>query len=240
MWVQNRVNVIRHNVPPERWFYVSTKINPADIASRNTNPSKLVNNSLWWNEPNFLITEQLEIPNQDNFSTTEDTEKQNDVVVVGVVKEKIGEGIDEVIDRSKFGSLEKLLRVTCIVRRFVLNLKAKKKGSQGLQGSLSVTKIEKNEVLWLRYEQCLVVQGDTFEKVKHPLNLVYDEQFLLRSKTRYSKYHKLDTSRKLPLLLRSHSHVTNLVKRDVHEKVFHNGVNSTLNFLRNKYWLIRE
>ena len=76
-------------------------------------------------------------------------------------------------------------------------------------------------------------------EMKHSLNLIYDEQFLLPSKTRYTEFNKLDTSRKLPLLLRSHSHFTTLVIRDVHEKVFHNGVNSILNFLRNKYWLIR-
>ena len=120
------------------------------------------------------MTEQLEIPNQNNFTTTEYTGKQNDVVPVTVVEEKMGEGIGEVIDYSKFGSLEKLLRVTCLVRRFVLNLKTKKKGSQGLQKSLSVAKMEKSEVLWLRYEQRVVMQGDTFEKVKHSLNLVYE------------------------------------------------------------------
>ena len=98
-----------------------------------------------------------------------------------------------------------------------LNLKAKKNGSQGLQRSLSLAKMEKSEVLWLRYEQRIVVQGDTFEKVKHSLNLVYDEHFLLCSKTRSSEYDKLDTSRKLPLLLRSHSHFTNLVIKDAHE-----------------------
>ena len=99
--------------------------------------------------------------------------------------------------------------MTCLARRFVLNLKAKKKGSQGLQGSLSVAEIEKSQVLWLRYEQRIVVQGDNFEKVKHSLNLVYDGHFLLRSKTRYSEFDKLDTSRKLPLLLRSPSHFAN-------------------------------
>ena len=151
----------------------------------------------------------------------------------------MGKGTGEVIDCSKFGSLEKLLRVTCLDRQFVLNLKAKQKGSQGLQGSLSVAEMEKSEVLWLRYEQRIVLQGDTFEKVKHSLNLVYDVHFLLRSRTRYSEFHKLDTSRKLFLLLRSHSHFTNLVIMDTYEKVFHNGVNITLNFLRNKYWLIR-
>ena len=90
-----------------------------------------------------------------------------------------------------------------------------------------------------KYVQCFVVQRDTFEKVKHSLNLIYDEHFLLPSKTRYSEFDKLDTSRKLPSLLRCHSHFTTLVIRETHEKVFHNGVHSTLNFLRNKYWLIR-
>ena len=83
----------RDNVPTESWFYVPSKINLADISTRITNPIKLENNSLWWNGPNFLITEQLEIPNQDNFTTPEVTEKQNNVVAVTVVEEKMVEGI---------------------------------------------------------------------------------------------------------------------------------------------------
>ena len=110
--------------------------------------------------------------------------------------------------------------------------------SQGLQGSLSVAEMEKSEVCQLRYEKRIVVQRNAFEKVKHSLNLIYNAHFLLRSKTRYSQFFKLDTSRKLPLLLKSHSRFTSLVIKDAHEKVFHNPVTSTLNFLRNKYWLI--
>ena len=75
VWIQSRVNEIRDNVPSQRWFYVPTKISPADIATGITNPIKLASNSLWWNGPNFLITEQLEIPNQDNFATIKDIEK---------------------------------------------------------------------------------------------------------------------------------------------------------------------
>ena len=51
---------------------------------------------------------------------------------VTVLEEKTGRGIDEVIDCSKFGLLEKLLQVTCFFRRFVLNLKAKQMRSQRL------------------------------------------------------------------------------------------------------------
>ena len=63
--------------------------------------------------------------------------------------------------------------------------------------------------------------------------------FLLRLKIVFSEFDNLSTSRKWPLLLRSHSHFTNLVMRDGHKKVFHYGINSTLNFLSNKYCLIR-
>ena len=96
---------------------------------------RFVNNSLWWNGPNFLINEQLEMPNQDDFATIVDTEKQNDVVTVTVVENKMTGSIGEVIDCSKFGSFEKLLRVTYSVRRFVLTLKAKQIGSPRLQGN---------------------------------------------------------------------------------------------------------
>ena len=109
-----------------------TQINPTDIATRIVNPVEPVNYSLWCNGPNFLITQRLEIPNQDHFTTIEDAKKQNDVMNVTVLEEKTGRDIDEVIDCSKFGLLEKLLQVTCFFRRFVLNLKAKQMRSQRL------------------------------------------------------------------------------------------------------------
>ena len=52
-----------------------------------------------WNVPNSLITEQLEILKQDNFTTIEDTEKQNDVVMVTVVEEKIGGDSEVIVQR---------------------------------------------------------------------------------------------------------------------------------------------
>ena len=71
-------------------------------------------------------------------------------MIVTVAEEKMRRCIGDVIDCSRFGSLEKLLRVTCSVRWFILNLKAKQMGSMGLQESLSVAKMKKGEVLWLK------------------------------------------------------------------------------------------
>ena len=123
-------------------------------------------------------------------------------------------------------------------------------GCQVLQGSLSEAEMEKCDMLWFRYEQRIVVQGDTFENVKHSLNLIDDEHFLLRSKTRYNEFDKLATSRKLHLLLRSHSHFKRRTRGSfsaaggtyvpTQGKKKKKNFNSTLDFLCNKYWLIRE
>ena len=44
---------------------------------------------------------------------------------------------------------------------------------------------------------------------------------------------------KFPLLLPSKSYVTDLIIRDCHDKVFHNGVRETLSELRSRYWIVK-
>ena len=66
------------------------------------------------------------------MTTTEDTKKHNDVGMVTAVKEKMGGGIGDMIDCSRFELLQKLLWVTCFVQLFALNLKAKQMGCQEL------------------------------------------------------------------------------------------------------------
>ena len=57
-----------------------------------------------------------------------------------------------------------------------------------MEASLLVAKMEESVMLWLRYEQGIVMKGDVFEKIKHTLNLIYYKQLLLRSKIRYNKF----------------------------------------------------
>ena len=58
--------------------------------------------------------------------------------------------------------------------------------------------MEESVMLWLRYEQGIVMKGDVFEKIKHTLNLIYYKQLLLRSKIRYNKFDILNRNKKLP------------------------------------------
>ena len=47
-FVENQLVEIRRSAPPELWKYFPTKQNPADIASRGTTATQLVENKLWW------------------------------------------------------------------------------------------------------------------------------------------------------------------------------------------------
>ena len=53
LFVENRVIVIRNLIPIDRWHYVNTKENVADIITR-FNSIDLVKNSMWWKGPKFL------------------------------------------------------------------------------------------------------------------------------------------------------------------------------------------
>ena len=61
-------------------------------------------------------------------------------------------GVGEVIGVVRFGDLEKLLRVTAYVCRFVANLKLQKKGDELIVGKLRVAENCKTEKIWITDE----------------------------------------------------------------------------------------
>lgn len=67
----NRVAEIQELTENVKWQHVVTKDNPADLVSRGVGPSKLNNNQMWWNGPNWLIQKQIDWPksNLTNFIT---------------------------------------------------------------------------------------------------------------------------------------------------------------------------
>ena len=111
--MQNRVLNIRKLVGPERWFYVPTSVNPADVAARVMSPRKFAESELWWKGPKFLTCEkeirpvqEIEVENKKSLVEAEEKQTVGLVVVEGSVS------IGDVIDCRWFGKLSKLLNVT--------------------------------------------------------------------------------------------------------------------------------
>ena len=107
-------------------------------------------------------------------------------IVVATFSSVEQEGLGKAIDCHNNGSLNQLLRVTGYVLRFKANILAKlrNKLNDFKIGKLTVTEIEECKTLWVLYDQNFIIGKDNFRKVKNSLNLFYDNNKILRVKTR--------------------------------------------------------
>ena len=121
VWIENRVQVIRKNMAPKYWTYVPTDINLADKTTRLFSPNTFVSCELCWKGPDFFNLKIL-ICHVSFLRPGEVSEKQKAETVLFADSERAF-GIGELMDNSRFRSSQKLLRVTCYIRRFVENLK---------------------------------------------------------------------------------------------------------------------
>ena len=86
-------------------------------------------------------------------------------------------GIGIVTDIERFSDLERLLRVTAFVTRFVSNLKKSVKKTEDVYGELAVEELVVAEKLWVKYEQSIISTDKLkFEKLKTSLDSFYDDK----------------------------------------------------------------
>ena len=252
-WVENRVVLIREVLCAESWFYVASGDNPADIPSRAVCLEGLVK-SMWFDGPRFLykdrfdllkfdVDEKLKLPGV----VSEAKKSVSDVVTNFVVGEVGDEGVSslagiqlhKIINVENFSSLEKLINVTGYVLRFINNLMNKRrKNLSAVVNGTTLTSYEYNNSLklWIITEQNILRHDTQFEKLKQSLSIFEDSNIVLRIKGRFENSH-LSYEEKHPALLRSGSYFTLLVVRNVHNLVYHQGVEATLNKFRCNYWI---
>lgn len=247
-FVQNRVNEIRKLLPVESWKYCPTDSNPADIPSRGMSSSQLAVNTLWLVGPEWLgchenelnVTAATEHIPEECF--TEMTVKNQGTLRSSTLFVNArGSGIGSVVDVSRFSNLQRLLRVTAYVLRFVKNLKAvlsRQNEELVFDSDIAVKEIEEAEQWWILDVQKYLPLNKKFESWKREFGLFTDPDGILRCGGRL--FHAdLPYSAKHPILLDANHGFTTLVIRACHERVMHDGVKETLTELRSKFWLVK-
>jgi hypothetical protein len=219
-WIQSRVNLIRRRSDPDKWHYVKTEVNPADIGTREVSAMKM-DSDLWWFGPDLL---REEIVFKDDLG---DVKNDEEVVTmtVGEVKKIFGVGC--ILDVERFGSLYKLLRVTAYVLRFIDGCLKRRKE----RGVVKIDEIENSLKLWVKYEQEIFSSEKKFNNKKHQLDLFKDAAGIYRLKGRLEGAH-LSFDTKHPMLLNHVSYFTKLVIINAHHTVKHMRGKSTLNEVR--------
>ncbi|XP_035220911.1 uncharacterized protein LOC118193853 [Stegodyphus dumicola] len=148
---------------------------------------------------------------------------------------------ENALDITKFSSLEKLLRVTAWVKRFVAKLR--KRACE--EGPLTVLEIQEAEEYWIKQVQRANYFSDiqqlernnliTPDSKLYSLAPYLDSRGILRVRGRLEQAELIDDE-KHPIILPK-TKFTELVIFSEHIKVFHSGVMATLSKVRNKFWI---
>ena len=238
-FVRHRVNEILKLSNEKDWGHCPGEENPADISSRGTLGSKLKEEKLWWCGPEWLtqkedkwlpMTKDMDTPD----SQEEEVKKTANVMVVEAGRQP---SVANVVNTNRYGGLEKVLRVTAWVFRFIANsrLNQDETARSKRSGRLSKEELVEAERKWLKTTQADLQRQGNFQQLKNDLGLVENEG-VLRCFGRLVNS-DLDFVARRPIILpRNHAYTT-MVINDCHERVMHGGVRATLAEARSKYWI---
>ena len=147
---------------------------------------------------------------------------------------KVSQSVSEVIQPERFSSFSRLIRVTAFVLKFIRKVKR----SMETQPDLIMQEIIAAEQMWYKEMQMKLGKKEKSSTVWEQLGVFKDADGVLRCKSRIQNC-SLPYSAKFPVLLPRKQYFTQLVIRQSHENVKHNGVRETLTEVRSKFWIIK-
>ncbi|KAJ0174403.1 hypothetical protein K1T71_009511 [Dendrolimus kikuchii] len=240
-FVSNRVQTIITVVPPSHWHHVSSAENAADCATRGLSANQLQGHSLWWEGPRWLKNFHEDQIGKITYPYPQiETKKLS-------VHAALCENKNFII--KLLNDMQSIRRVATTIgwlSRYIEWLRNKQ--NIPIQGYLTNMEINHSYNLIIKTVQFMEFQED-FTRLKGKqcvkrnsklicLNPYLDEKDgLLKVGGRLSNSH-LSQSAKHPIILPSHSRLTDLIIRQAHLTTLHGGPSLTLTHIREKYWIL--
>ena len=223
-FIENRVSVIRKAKLVDKFRYINTFSNPADLLTRGLTFEKLSTSKLWWNGPdiNYL---SLEV-DEDCDSILDSTAIEFMNVHVSNITPAI------LVDTGRFSSLKKLTKVLYFVMKFVKN--CRKENFEYEYNSLLHALIQQEQRTYFSNELKLINGNKRVSTFKTLKLCVHSDLIVVQ--TRFLDHPEL--SRHL-ILLSHKSPLTSLIVQREHEVGLHCGIKQTLANLRLHYWVVQ-
>lgn len=239
-FVANRVNKIIDIIPASCWHHTRSEDNAADCATRGLTSQQLQNNKMWWEGPNWLKNQELDIQNPKINMPKIECKKDIQTNIVQLNSSPLCASL-----LNKYSTMTRATRVLCWVSRFITNVRDKDGAikcnyltAKELKSSqLSFIKIIQSE--YFEHEILKLKQGQKISRKSNilTLNPFIDNDGILRVGGRLH-YSNLKYNSKHPILIPHDSHLTNLLINEAHKITLHGGPLMTLTYLRNKYWIL--
>lgn len=242
-FIGSRVSKILNCTKREEWSWIPTDINTADLATKTTNKVDLSQTSVWFNGPEFLRLPETEWP-QFQPPTPEPEEVLMFIQELEPPEERITVNLEHqgnsLPDASRFSKYNRLVRATAYVLKMVKNVKLPKNDRPN-ELSLDVDDIHQAEMLWYRK-----VQFDCYAQELHDLKT---KGYVKKSSCLYALSPFIDDNNLIcmrgripginPIILQQHHLFTKLLIQWYHEINLHQGVDTVVNHLRDKFWIPR-
>ncbi|XP_072377915.1 uncharacterized protein [Diabrotica undecimpunctata] len=238
-FVGNRVAKIQQLTNKDDWYYVNTKENPSDLASRGVLPEDLANRELWWKGPIFLRgpIDKPAPPAMSEIELPEQKVKSSMLLATHSVP---------LFLFSRFSNISTLKHVVIYCFRFRNN--ACKKRSERTIGLLTLSEVEEASLRLIKLvqldsfaEEISILNSNKPLPMKHKLsNLTpfLDENHVLRVGGRL-RLSGLDFNSKHPILISSNHPFNKLLFEHKHKVLLHAGPQLLLSSIRQYYWPIR-
>ena len=235
-YVSNHVSHIVDLVGPDHWHHVSGTDTPADCASRGLYPSDLLNHQLWWKGPEWLLLDSSEWPQQSSLPQNELSDEFNEVC-----HHTIAVPMEPIISEDCYSSFTHLKRVPAWVIQFFHNCCARKKGTDRITSTLTVSELQQAETYWtLRSQKAYFKHEIHAINPNHeisnssnllPLHPFLDSSGLLRVVGR-QRNSKISYQRQHPVILHDKDWLAKLIIHSEHVHLLHAGPTLLLSSLR--------
>ena len=244
-WIQNRgewkqfvchrVNEILKLTNKEDWGHCPGTENSADLGSRGVLASKLKEDLLWWLGPKWLCSLEKAWPKHKVVVTSESKEEEKKtVVMVASVRESLS--VSQIVSIDKYSSLERVLRVTAWISRFIRYLRSRIGSDRRVSSSgLGRGELLDAEKLWIKAAQIELRDQSNFQQLEKQLRL-FEKEGILKCRGRLSESDLVEDAKYLIILPRDHR-LTELIIRKCHDRTHHSGLRATLAEVRSKYWI---
>ena len=241
VYARNRIREIQELTDTENWGHCPGHENPADLPSRGT-PADRLNSDLWLHGPKWLAQDVSCWP-EVHSSEPESPECRKEEKKQALPVISSSDGLNEhLFDPGRCSTLERLLRVTAWIKRWVHNCQNRNKR----HGSLNAEEISEAMNYWIRsaqstfHEEITALREGQMLPVKSRLRCLSPtlEDGILRKGGRLQET-LLTEEEKHPVILPPHHRLVQLLAQDTHRRLCHAGTQQVLSALRDKFWILR-
>ena len=210
------------------WYYRESENNPSDLLTKMGFPlSQLKEKKILREGPNFLKKHNIKPNSDENVSIEFENFDITETPTLFVLNQRENYGIDKIIGINKFSNLSKLYRTTAWVKRFSINLKNivnNRKETIFLKSFLKFSELRQAENDWIKINQKMFKDNNKLKDLKRELNVIVDNENLLRCKGRL-RYAPLPDDSKTPILLNDKHKLALLIVKNMHECWFETHTN---------------